>query len=132
MDTKEIIVKIQNGLKKSSVDNNISWNDIRIKLSIVDNAIKCTLMNKKDNVRDNKDDVLELNFKDLLSLSFLEAIFVNKFLKSTLSKISKSEGFSESTINARICTRTEDFTPSVYLFNANAYVREVTMQELIS
>lgn len=129
MDTKEIIVKIQGALKRSSEDSKIDRNDIRIKLSVtkgfVKNDVRLTLMNKTNNIHD-------LDMKSLLSINMIQSALVNTFLSNTLLKLGSEIGAKDEDVNAKIATRTEDFYPVVYLFNGGKYIREITMEELIS
>lgn len=129
MDTKEIIVKIQGALKKSSEESKIDRNDIRIKLSVtkgfVKNDIRLTLMNKLNNIHD-------LDMKSLLSINMIQSALVNTFLSNTLLKLGSEIGAKDEDINARITTRTDDFYPVVYLFNGGKYIREITIEELVS
>lgn len=130
MNTEEIITKIQDALKITCKESGIDKKDIRIRLylkkSLIGSVVKCSLMNKTT-------DVKEIDLKSLLSLNSFEVIIVGKFLSDTLSKkASQIEGATDQTIDARICTRTDTFYPSVYLFDKGALVREITVQELIS
>ncbi len=137
MDTKDIIVKIEGALKKSCEQTGIDKKDIRLRLSlkkaIIGNSVICEFMDKTA-IRKNKDGKSEVvDLKSLLGLNSFEMIVVSKFLCNALEKMCKSiESCNESEIDARICTRTDDYYPSVFLFNKNKFVREITVKELIS
>jgi hypothetical protein len=127
MDTQEIIGKIQTALEKCSTDSSIDKKDIRIKLSIkkglIVNDTRCVLMNKKD-------DLHEIDLRTLLNINPMQSLAVGKYLSSTLSGLAKKEGIKDTDVNARIFTKSEDFYPSVTLFNENKKVREITVEEL--
>lgn len=130
MNTEEIISKIQSALIKVTKESGIPSQDVRIKLSLkksfIGNSLKSTLLNKTSDVKD-------IDLKSLLGLNAFEYVIVGKFLTDTLSKkASQIDGASDQTIDARICTRTSDYFPSVYLFNEGKYVREITVSELVS
>ena len=129
METAEIISKIQDALRKCSIDSSIDKKDIRVKLSIkkgfIANDTICMLMNKKE-------DLHEIDLRTLLDINPMESIYVSNFLSKTLSALAKKEGIKDTDVNARIFTRQEDYSPSVYLFNVNKSIREITVEELTS
>lgn len=130
MSQEEIISKIQDALKKVCNDFSIEKEKVRVKLSLkkdfIGNSLLVTVMNEKEIIKDIK-------LGDLLGLNAMELMIVGGFLKNTLSKkASEIQGATDQTIDARICTRTSDFYPSVYLFNSSKYIREITVSELVS
>jgi hypothetical protein len=129
MGTADIITKIQLALKKCSEESSIDKKDIRIKLSItkgfIKDEVRLTLMKNTDYLHD-------LDIKPLLGINALEVMIVNTFLCNTLSKFSKELNVSEKDIDARIYTRSDDFTPLVYLYSDNNPIRPITMEELMS
>ena len=129
MGTADIITKIQLALKKSSEDSSIDKKDIRIKISITKGFIKDDI---RLSLMKNTDYLHDLDIKTLLGINALELIFVNTFLCKTLTNFSKELGVSEKDIDARIYTKSDDFTPLVYLYSANKPVRPITMEELMS
>lgn len=129
MSQEEIISKIQAALKKVSEENSISKDKVRVKLSLkkdfIGNSLVVTVMNDEENFK-----VIKLG--DLLTLNAMELMLVGGFLKNTLSKKALEIGATDQTIDARICTRTSDFYPSVYIFNNGKYSREITVSDLVS
>lgn len=127
METVEIIRKIQNALKKCSLDSGIEKRDIRIKIVIdkgfIANNVKCSLLNKTDFVYD-------IEMRNLLGLNPLESTLVSKYLSGTLAKLAEEENIPKENVNARIYTKSEDCTPSVYLYNLGKAVRPITVEEL--
>lgn len=129
METSEIIRKIQQALEKCSLDSGIDKKDIRVKIVIdkgfIANNVKCSLLNKTDFVYD-------IEIRNLLGLNPMEAILVSKYLSGTLGKLADNENIPKENVNARIYTKSEDFTPSVYLYNLGKAVRPITVEELTS
>ncbi len=129
MDSKEIITKIQDALKKLSDESGIDKKNIRIKLSLeknrlLGNSLKITIMNNKEHVKDIK-------LGDFIHLNACELIVVGGFLKNTLSKKASESDILIEHINARIFTKTDDCYPSVYLFDLGKPIKEITLQELM-
>jgi len=129
MSQEEIISKIQDALKKVCNDFSIEKEKVRVKLSLkkdfLGNSLLVTVMNEKEIIKDIK-------LGDLLTLNSMELMLVGGFLKNTLSKKALEIGATDQTIDARICTRTNDFYPSVYLFNQGKYAKEITVSDLVS
>lgn len=129
METEEIILKIQRALEKCSLDSGIDKRDIRIKIVIdkgfIANNVKCSLMNKTDFVYD-------IEMRNLLGLNPLESTLVSKYLSGTLSKLGENENIPMQNVNARIYTKSDDYYPSVYLYNLGKAIRPITVEELTS
>ncbi len=127
METAEIIRKIQQALEKCSLDSSIDKRDIRIKIVIdkgfIANSVKCSLLNKTDFVYD-------IEIRNLLGLNPLESTLLSGYLSKTLSKLGEAEGISKENVNARIYTKSDDYYPSVYLYNLGKAIRPITVEEL--
>lgn len=127
METEEIVLKIQNALKKCSLDSSIDKRDIRVKIVIdkgfIADSVRCSLLNKTDFVHD-------IEIRNLLGLNPMEAILVSKYLSGTLGKLAEKENIPKENVNARIYTKSEDYTPSVYLYNLGKAIRPITVEEL--
>lgn len=127
METQEIVLKIQNALKKCSLDSSIDKKDIRVKIVIdkgfIADSVRCSLLNKTDFVHD-------IEIRNLLGLNPMEAILVSKYLSGTLGKLAENENIPKENVNARIYTKSEDYTPSVYLYNSGKAIRPITIEEL--
>jgi hypothetical protein len=127
METTEIILKIQRALEKCSLGSGIDKKDVRVKIVIdkgfIANNVKCSLLNKTDFVYD-------IEIRNLLGLNPMEALLVSKYLSGTLGKLANNENIPTENVNARIYTKSEDYTPSVYLYNMGKAIRQITVEEL--
>lgn len=129
METAEIIRKIQNALQKCSEDSGIDKKDVRVKIVVdkgfIANSVKCSLLNKTDFVYD-------IEMRNLLGLNPLESTLVSNFLSGTLKKMAEKDNIPVENINARIYTKSDDYYPSVYLYNMGKAIRPITVEELTS
>ena len=88
-------------------------------------SLKSTLMNEQSEIK-------KLDLGSVLGIPMLKMPLLNNYLLNTLSKMASSSKCNESDINARFITKTEDFYPSVYLYNKDVLIREITVNELVS
>lgn len=128
METEEIISKIQSGLKKVTEENGLDKHKISIKLSIGSGFIKSL----KATLNQGESELKKIDLGNVLGIPMLKMPLLNNYLLNTLSKMAKSSGCSESEINARFITKTDNYYPSVYLYNKDNFIREVTVNELVS
>lgn len=129
MDIQEITGKIQTALKSCSESNGIESKELRVKIYLkkgfITNTVKCSLMRKTDVLG-------EVNLKDLLGLNPIQSPLVNTYLGNSLSKFASKESITEDNVNGRFFTTSEDFTPRLYLYDGEAPVREIKIEELIN
>jgi cellobiose-specific phosphotransferase system component IIB len=127
METSEIIRKIQNALEKCSLESGIDKRDVRVKIVVdkgfIANSVKCSLLNKTDFVYD-------IEMRNLLGLNPIESTLVSNFLSKTLKNMADQDGIPVENINARIYTKSDDYYPSVYLYNLGKAIRPITVEEL--
>lgn len=128
METEEIISKIQSGLKKVTEESGLDKHEISIKLSIGSGFMKSL----KATLNQGESELKKIDLGDVLGIPMLKMHLVNNYLLNTLSKMAKSSGCGESEINARFITKTDNYYPSVYLYNKDNFIREVTVSELVS
>jgi len=128
METEEIISKIQSGLKKVTEENGLDKHKISIKLSIASGFMKSlkTTLNQGDS------ELKKIDLGNTLGIAMLKMPILNNYLLNTLSKMAVSSSVKESDINARFITKTDDYYPSVYLYNKDVLIREITVNELVS
>ena len=80
-----------------------------------------------------KTDVVgDVNLKDLLGLTPIQSPLVNMKLVDSLSKFAIKDSISKDIVNGRFFTTSEDFTPRLYLYDGEAPVREIKIEELIN
>jgi hypothetical protein len=128
METEEIISKIQSGLKKVTEESGLDKHKISIKLSISSGFMKSlkTTLNQGDS------ELKKIDLGSTLGIAMLKMPMLNNYLLNTLSKMASSSSVKESDINARFITKTDDYYPSVYLYNKDILIREITVNELVS
>ncbi len=128
MDTQKIINKISEALKKCSEEYKIEPNAIQIKIvnpKTMFEGIKFYVMNSLMEVQ-------QVKIKELLNLTSLEAMFVETYLKDTLTLLAKNKNIDPRQASARIFTKSIDFTPSVYLQEGTKNCGEITIEQLTS
>lgn len=129
MDIQEIISKIQSALKFCADSNGIESKELRVKIYLqkgfISSTVKCSVMRKTDVVGD-------VNLKDLLGLTPIQSPLVNMKLVDSLSKFAIKDSISKDIVNGRFFTTSEDFTPRLYLYDGEAPVREIKIEELIN
>lgn len=129
METAEIVERIKVALRRCADVNNIQRKDIRVRISrkktFIASTIKCDVLR-------NMDVIQEVSLKELLGINPIQAPLVNTYLGNALSKLAKSEGVSDESVNGRFFTTSEDFTPRLYLYNGVTPLREVKIEELLN
>lgn len=128
METEEIISKIQSGLKKVTEENGLDKHKISIKLSIASGFMKSL----KTTLNQGETELKKIDLGNTLGIAMLKMPLLNNYLLNTLSKMASSSSVKESDINARFITKTDDYYPSVYLYNKDVLIREITVNELVS
>lgn len=132
METSEIIEKIKVGLKACSQKHNIPARDVKIKIS---KKVEKGFLGKEKVVIGtdlmNASEVVEkISIKDLFGVSVLVEPLVTGFLEKSLNTLATKNNIDNNLVNARIFSKSEDFSPSVYLYNGDKAFKEISVAEL--
>lgn len=133
METKEIIEKIKTGLQLCSTKYNVPARDIAIKIAVegMFSSIVFYAMSANEVIKGSDGKGIKINVGELLRLNVIESGIVSGFLKSKLNSLAKDRNLDSKIVNARIFTKTLDFTPSVNLYEGEKVKEEITVEQLI-
>lgn len=136
METSEIISRIQSGLKITAQNFEVPFNEIQIKItnstSVFDSVKFYPMRNGNTFLSADQKKDLQIDVKQLLELDSVKSMILLGFLKNTFASLAKKNNLDSKTINARIFTTNEDFTPRVNLYEGEKVIKEITVEELTS
>jgi hypothetical protein len=117
---------MRGALLSASKSNNISLQDVRIKMRLNDghNSTDCVTLNKTEEVG-------ELTWAKVLGLKMvLKGVIVGTITKMILT-LSEENSIDKNHVNVRVFAKDMKGTPLLYLFDGGKRIKEVNVSELL-
>ncbi len=113
---------LRNAIRTLSQKYEIEPKKIRIKISKPNKDLVYHIM-------ENGEEIAETNLASALNLSTLKAFAAGIKLNSIFDKLSQNNQINKSTMNARIYTTSDDFSPEIYLFDSTVAKKRLTLED---
>jgi len=116
---------MRGALLSASKSNNISLQDVRIKMRLTEslNSTECITLNKTEEVG-------ELTWAKVLGLKMVLKSMIVGTITKMLTKLSEENSIEKSEVNVRVFAKDMKANPTLYLFNGGKRIKEVHLNEL--
>jgi hypothetical protein len=125
MYEEQIESVMRGALLSASKGNNISLQDLRIKMRLTEsqNSTECITLNKTEYIG-------ELTWSKVLGLKVVLKSMIVGTITKMLTKLSEENSIDKSEVNVRVFAKDMKGTPTLYLFNGVKRIKEVQLSEL--
>jgi hypothetical protein len=125
MYEEQIESVMRGALLSASKGNNISLQDLRIKMRLTEsqNSTECITLNKTEEIG-------ELTWSKVLGLKVVLKSMIVGTITKMLTKLSEENSIDKSEVNVRVFAKDMKGTPTLYLFNGVKRIKEVKLSEL--
>jgi hypothetical protein len=125
MYEEQIESVMRGALLSASKGNNISLQDLRIKMRLTEsqNSTECITLNKTEEIG-------ELTWSKVLGLKVVLKSMIVGTITKMLTKLSEENSIDKSEVNVRVFAKDMKGTPTLYLFNGVKRIKEVQLSEL--
>jgi hypothetical protein len=125
MYEEQIESVMRGALLSASKGNNISLQDLRIKMRLTESqdSTECITLNKTEEIG-------ELTWSKVLGLKVVLKSMIVGTITKMLTKLSEENSIDKSEVNVRVFAKDMKGTPTLYLFNGVKRIKEVQLSEL--